>query len=179
MIRPMQTLVPDADTLGRYTSAVLLYRGTTLADLYEARCHLEAAAVERLAENRTVADLRRLDAAIAESEAALPDPIAFGTRHQPQFHRLLIELAGNQTMIVLTDMLLSIIELQHQAFPAHRTDETSADAVRAAQHAHAEVTDLIRQQAADQAVTFWGQHLRSITESMISDAGETVMDVLS
>jgi DNA-binding FadR family transcriptional regulator len=81
MIRPRQLLVTDADTIGRYAGAMLRSRGTTLADLYEARIHLEAAAVETLARNRSAADLRRLDAAIAQSEAALSDPIVYGAMH--------------------------------------------------------------------------------------------------
>jgi DNA-binding FadR family transcriptional regulator len=133
MIRPMQLLVPDTDTLGRYTGAVLRSRGTTLADLYEARAHLEAAAVETLARNRSAADLRRLDAAIAESEAALSDPLVDGAMHE-LFHRLLIELAGNQTMIALTDTLMSISERHNQRFlRAHPGEETSGDDARADQ----------------------------------------------
>jgi DNA-binding FadR family transcriptional regulator len=180
MIRPTQVRVTDVDTVGRYTGALLQYRGTTLADIYQARTHLEAAAVGTLARKRSAADLRRLDAAIAESEAVLPDPIAYGATHEPQFHRLLIELAGNQTLLALADMLMRIIELHNQSFPRTRpVDETPEDHARAAQRAHAKVTDLIRQQAIDKAVTFWGQHLHSITEYTISDPGETVLDMLS
>src|ERR1700739_3358363 len=56
-------LVPDTAAAGRYAGALLQYRGTTLADLYEARTHLEAAAVEMLARKRSAADTRRLGAA--------------------------------------------------------------------------------------------------------------------
>src|ERR1700728_3921265 len=154
MIRPAQVLVPDADAAGRYARTLLQYRGTTLADLYEARSYLEAAAVETLAGKRSAADLRRLDAAIADSEAALPDPIAYGAKHELQFHRLLIELAGNQTMIALADMLMPIIELHNQSYlRTNPVDKTAEDDASAAQRAHAKVTDLIRQKATDKAVT--------------------------
>jgi DNA-binding FadR family transcriptional regulator len=179
-IRPTQARVPDVDSVGRYTGALLQYRGTTLADLYQARTHLEVAAVETLAGNRSPADLRRLDAAVAEGEAALPDPLVYGANHEPQFHRLLIELAGNQTLLALADMLMRIIELHNQSFLRTRpADEISEDDARAAQRAHARVIDLIRQQAIDEAASFWGQHLHSITEYMISDPGETALNVLS
>jgi DNA-binding FadR family transcriptional regulator len=180
MIRPTQVRVPDVDSVGRYTGALLQYRGTTLADLYQARTHLEVAAVETLARKRSLADLRRLDAAIAEGETALSDPVAYGARHEPRFHRLLIELAGNQTLLALADMLTRIIELHNQSvLRAHLADETSGDHAPAHQRAHARVTDLIRQQAIDEAVTFWGQHRCSITECMISVPSETVLDVTS
>ena len=180
MIRPAQVPVPDVDSVGRYTGALLQYRGTTLADLYQARTHLEVAAVETLGRKRSPADLRRLDAAIAEGEAALANPLAYGAKHEPRFHRLLIELAGNQTLLALADMLMRIIELHHQSFPRTQpVDGISEDDARAAQRAHASVIDLIRQQAIDQAVSFWGQHLHSVTEYMISDPGETALNVLS
>src|ERR1700744_651439 len=63
-------LVPDAAAAGRYAGALLQYRGTTLAALYESRTHLEAAAVEMLARKRSAADLRRLEAATAGSGTA-------------------------------------------------------------------------------------------------------------
>jgi len=173
-------LVPDAGAAGRYAGALLQYRGATLADLYEARTHLEAASVDMLARKRSADDLRRLDAAVAESEAALPDPVAYAEKHELQFHRLLIELAGNQTMTVLLEMLLSIIELHNQSFLRnHALDEHSEESARAAQRAHAKVVELIRARATDKAVALWRQHLLSVTEYMISNPSETVLDVLS
>jgi DNA-binding FadR family transcriptional regulator len=173
-------LVPDAGAAGRYAGALLQYRGATLADLYEARTHLEAASVDMLARKRSADDLRRLDAAVAESEAALSDPVAYAEKHEIQFHRLLNELAGNQTMTVLLEMLLSIIELHNQSFlRSHVPDETSEESARAAQRAHARLVELIRAKAADKAVALWGHHLHSVTEYMVSDPRETVLDVLS
>jgi DNA-binding FadR family transcriptional regulator len=173
-------LVPDAGAAGRYAGALLQYRGTTLADLYEARANLESASVDMLARKRSADDLRRLDTAIAESEAALPDAVAYAEKHELQFHRLLIELAGNQTMTVLLEMLLSIIELHNQSFlRTHPLDEQSEESARAAQRAHAKLVELIRAKSADKAVALWRQHLRSVTEYMISNPSETVLDVLS
>jgi DNA-binding FadR family transcriptional regulator len=170
----------DAGTVARYAGALLQHRDTTLADLYQARSHLEAAAVETLARRRSAGDLRRLDAAIAEGEASLPDLIAHDAKHESRFHRLLIELAGNQTMIALADMLMSIIELHNQSSPPTQPmGEASEEDARAAWRAHAEVADLIRKKAADEAVTFWGQHLRSVTELTDSAPAETVLDILS
>jgi DNA-binding FadR family transcriptional regulator len=173
-------LVPDAGAAGRYAGALLQYRGTTLSDLYEARTHLEAASVEMLARKRSAADLRRLDIAVSESEAALPDPVAYAEKHEIQFHRLLIELAGNQTMTVLLEMLLSISELHNQTFLRnHPLDDASEESARAAQRAHARLVELIRAKSADKAVALWRQHLRLVTEYMVSDPATTVLDVLS
>ena len=111
---------------------------------------------------------------------ALQDPVAYAEKHELQFHRLLAELAGNQTMNALLDMLLSIIELHNQKFlHTHPLDEASEDSARAAQRSHAKLVDLIRRRATDQAATFWQQHLQSVTEYMISSPAETVLDVMS
>jgi len=83
-------------------------------------------------------------------------------------------------MTVLLEMLLSIIELHNQSFlRSHPVDEASEDSARAAQRAHAKLVELIRAKAADKAVALWNQHLRSVSEYMISDPNETVLDVLS
>ncbi|MCW2947926.1 MAG: FadR family transcriptional regulator [Actinoallomurus sp.] len=172
-------LVPDAAAVGRYVGTLLQYRGTTLADLYDARANLEAAGVGILARRRTAADLRKLDTILAEGEALLSDPIAYAEKHNLRFHRLLMELAGNQTMVVLQDMLFSIVELHSQSFiNAHLEDEDSEWAVRATQRAHAKLVELIRQKASTKASDFWARHLSKVSEFVITNPAETLLDVL-
>lgn len=172
-------LVPDTAAVGRYAGTLLQYRGTTLADLHEARANLEAVGVGTLAKRRTAADLRRLEEALAEGEALLSDPVAYAEDHDLRFHRLLMELAGNQTMTVLLDMLFSIVELHNRSFiNAHLEDEDSEWNVRATQRAHAKVVELVRQKAGDKASAFWARHLTKVSEFMITDPAETLLDVL-
>jgi DNA-binding FadR family transcriptional regulator len=173
-------LIPDVAAAGRYAGALLQYRGTTLADLYQARAQLEAAGAEMLATKRSAADLQKLENALAEGEALVSDPLAYAEKQELQFHRLVMTLAGNQTMRVLLDMLLSIMELHNQSFlRAHPPDENSAAVVRVTQNAHAKMVKLVRQRAADKAGAFWQQHVNLVGEYMISDPQETVLDVLS
>jgi DNA-binding FadR family transcriptional regulator len=173
-------LVPDVAAAGRYAGALLQYRGTTLADLYAARAQLEAAGAEMLARKRSAADLQRLENALAEGEALVSDPLAYAEKHELQFHRVVMALAGNQTNKVLLDMLLSIMELHNQSFlRAHPPDANSVAVVRVAQNAHAKLVELLRQRAADKAEAFWQQHVNLVGEFMISDPGQTVLDVLS
>jgi DNA-binding FadR family transcriptional regulator len=171
-------LVPDATAAGHFAGALLQYRGTTLADLYQARTKLEVAGVETLARKRSAADLGKLDGALAEGEAAVSDPFAYVEKHELQFHRLLTELAGNQTMIVLLDMLLSIIELHNQSFIRAHPPEPDAPGTRATHEAHVKMVELIRRKDVDKAVRFWEAHLRLVSEFVISDPNETVLDVL-
>jgi DNA-binding FadR family transcriptional regulator len=173
-------LIPDVAAAGRYAGALLQYRGTTLADLYQARAQLEAAGAEMLATKRSAADLQKLENALAEGEALVSDPLAYAEKQELQFHRLVMTLAGNQTMRVLLDMLLSIMELHNQSFlRAHPPDENSVAVVRVTQNAHAKMVKLVRQRAADKAGAFWQRHVSLVGEYMISDPQETVLDVLS
>src|SRR5262249_30225528 len=56
--------VPNTDVAARYAAFILEYRGTTLADLYEARIVIEPAAVALLAAQRTTRGLSRLAEAL-------------------------------------------------------------------------------------------------------------------
>jgi DNA-binding FadR family transcriptional regulator len=172
-------LTPDSAAAGQYTGTLLQYRGTKLADLHGARAQLESACVGVLAAKRTAADLRTLDKSLAAGDGLKNDPVAYGVQHELQFHRLLVELAGNQTMSVLLDMLFSIVEVHNRTYMStHPVDERAKSAIRAAQRSHVKVVALIRDKAADEAVTFWRKHLTQIGEYLISDPDEAVLDVL-
>jgi DNA-binding FadR family transcriptional regulator len=173
-------LAPNPTTAGRYAGTLLQYRGTTLADVYAARTALESSAIELVARRRTAADLRNLDKALADGERLLDDPIAFSEQADLQFHRLLMELSGNQTMIVLLDMLYAIVEQHNQSvINANRNSANAGPSVRLVQKAHAKVVDLIRQKDADKAVAHWRRHLTQVSEFVLASPAETVLDVFS
>lgn len=173
-------LVPDSAAAGQYTGTLLQYRGTTLADLHVARAELESACVGVLAKKRTASDLRELEKQLSVGEELTKDPISYGEKHELQFHRKLVHMAGNQTMVVLLDMLFSIVELHNRSYmTSHPVDDRVKSAIRAAQRSHVKVVGLIRQKAADEAIAFWRKHLTQIGEYLISDPDEAVLDVLS
>ncbi|SBW24090.1 GntR family transcriptional regulator [Candidatus Protofrankia californiensis] len=175
-----QVLLPDTAAASRYAGTLLQYRGTTLADVYEARSHLESAAVAMLARERSAANLRRLNHMLAEGEALLDDPVTFAEKHDLEFHRLLMELSENQTMMMFLDILFSIIESHNEKFiREHRGRPFDTSNVAAAHNAHVKLVELIRQKDADEAVAFWREHLTQITKFMVQDSGETILDVLS
>ncbi|NDJ88025.1 MULTISPECIES: FadR/GntR family transcriptional regulator [Mycolicibacter] len=171
-------LVPQSAVAGRYTGTLLQYQGATMADLHEARAQLESACVGVLAQKRTAADLRELDTLLAAGEELRSDPIAYGEKHELQFHRRLVELAGNQTMVVLLDMLFSIVEMQNRSYmKSHPVDESQQAAIRASHRAHVKVVDLIRAKSSEEAVALWHKHLTLISE-LVTGPGEVVLDIL-
>src|SRR3954454_5946424 len=102
--------IPNGEAAARYAGLVLEFRGATLQDVYEARGVLEPRCARRLASRRTKSDIDRLRENIASARAALDDP-ATHIRLNNEFHALMTELAGTQTIIVLNSMVREIIDL--------------------------------------------------------------------
>ncbi|MDV7136539.1 GntR family transcriptional regulator [Williamsia limnetica] len=173
-------LVPDPAAAARYAGTLLQYRGTTLADVYEARARLESAGVGILANKRTAADLRRIDACLAEGQSLLSDPVAFAEQHLLAFPQLLMELAGNQTMAVLSEMLFAIVESHNTSYIRQHRDDADVDAgIRTTFRSHQKVAALIRDKQSEKATAHWRKHVNRISELMITDPTEAVLDVLS
>src|SRR6185295_8273441 len=66
---------PDGDVAARYAGLVLQFRGTTLADVYEARRAIELAAVAKLGAGVSEAKLKPLQQNLDEMDAQLDDPL--------------------------------------------------------------------------------------------------------
>ena len=94
--------IPTSEVAARYAGLVLQHRGTTLADVLDARVIVEAPAAGIVAGRRDRAK------AAAELRRWLEEHPA---EDAPQFHgfnRLLVQLTGNETLILLTTMLEAI-----------------------------------------------------------------------
>ncbi|MBX6388268.1 MAG: FadR family transcriptional regulator [Frankia sp.] len=189
---------PNGQVAARYAGLVLEHRGTTIADVEAARASLETLAVRMLATAPEPAALARLRAAVADTEprAGWADEArgearpgggdaggADGPPADPRaaadgFHRLLIELAGNQTLSVLDAMLRHILGAaasvqlpppvaaggQHNG----RADAGLADGRRGGQadgalsahhEAHRRLVELVERRDPDGAEALWRDHL--------------------
>src|SRR3954466_5281586 len=91
---------PNGDVAARYAGLVLEFRGATLEDVYDARAVMEPPCARRLALQRTKSDLGELRANVDTARASMDDPNTL-IRLNNEFHALMIELAGNQTMVIL------------------------------------------------------------------------------
>jgi DNA-binding FadR family transcriptional regulator len=182
-----RVLVPDERVAGRYAGLLLQYRGVAIADVYEARTVLESSAVALLAERRTAADLRRLEQVVAEGEHLLADPVGYAD-HDKQFHLLLVNLAGNETLDVLVRMLYHISDShnhnsqshnsQSHAYRERQSVEEAGPSAKATQRAHAKLIGMIRERSADKAAEFWHRHLKQTTAHVLRDPAGTLVEVL-
>ncbi|MBG0857145.1 FadR family transcriptional regulator [Streptomyces spinoverrucosus] len=170
---------PEGTVAARYAGVVLEYRGTTLKDVYDARTVIEAPCAGLLAQRRTEEDLERLRDAVAEAEGLMDDPSAFIRAHM-EFHALVVELAGNETLGVLNGMVRHIID---QANWSHvDLDAGSPENIRANRRgfrAHRVLVDLVAARRSEAAEELWRVHLQEAEDYLLQNKSmTTVLDLL-
>lgn len=173
---------PSVDLVSRYAGYVLQSNRTTIADLYDARLAIEPHVVRRLAIARdptTVARLRRevetLDNLLKQERFV--DFIAGVS----EFHRVLIELSGNNTIIFINQIL-------HQLIASHQTNYMQRHPKPAMEHrrsmamgpkSYVKLIDLIEDGAMDEAVSHWRLHLQNANATWAARGeAERVVDAL-
>ena len=171
---------PDGDVAARYAGLVLQFRGATLADVYAARKAIELAG----ARSAGAPAVRR------GAEAAVGKPRRVrGRRGRPdarvvvlqeQFHRLLVEAAGNQTLTIFEEMIQGIIELHGRVYVAQHFDEphaTKAAKIGTRAPLGASSTSWWSQRH-DEATELWERHLVEASDVVLRGAdAKTVLDL--
>lgn len=115
----------DSSVAARYVGLLLQMRQTTLVNVYEARTVIEPYCARLLAKRRTSADLEDLRQCIADlgglveaGPQAVPDP-SLWTSLTYQFHVLIFERCGNQTLAVQCEVLADIVATHLHQSIAH------------------------------------------------------------
>jgi DNA-binding FadR family transcriptional regulator len=171
---------PDGDVAARYAGLVLQFRGATLADVYAARKAIELAALGALENRRSDAVLKPLQANLEECEAAEGDPTRVVVL-QEQFHRLIVEAAGNQALAIFEEMIHRIIELHGRVYVAAHIDEPQATkSARIGIRTHRRFLELVLEQRHDEAAELWERHLVEASDVVLRGAdAKTVLDLLN
>jgi DNA-binding FadR family transcriptional regulator len=171
--------VPDIGVAARQIGLLLQYRGTLLSDVYDARAVLEPAAARMAAKRRTSADLARLQEALDQHQASLDDPgAAFAA--DADFHRLVVELSGNETLQVLAAMVGNIIREGDRTYAVSRDWQTEKELANAALRAHTRLVELIRKRSGEEAEELWRKHMTESAKIVLGDrATATVVELLS
>ncbi|MBV9095822.1 MAG: FadR family transcriptional regulator [Streptosporangiaceae bacterium] len=171
--------VPDVKVAARHAGLLLQYRGALLADVYQARTVLEPAAARMAARRRTPADLARLHEAVDRHRESAADPggaFAAGA----EFHRLVVELSGNQTLQVLSAMVETIIAEGDRCRPESRDRQHELELKPIAVRAHARLVELIRRRSGEEAEELWRRHLAESANAGLGErASATVVELLS
>ena len=171
---------PTPDVLARRVDAYLHFHSATLDEVYAARALFEPPAVAIVAESAAKDDFDALAASLAAEEALLSTDAEQFSLRENEFHELMVNLAGNQTLIVLASMLQSILERDTQAC-IMRTDEAQLRATAVESHSsHTRVLELIRVGAVREAESTWREHLEALHGvSKRHSSATTVAELLS
>lgn len=165
--------LPRVESVARYAGFALQADATTIADVYQARLAIEpfvAASVAKTAPDAAT----RLDREIDRLEG-LVDALDFvqfmiGVA---QFHRLLVELSGNKTLVLITRMLQEIVARYQVSFlETHRRkpDEQARIAMTGVK-SFRKLSRLIREGNADGAAAHWRDHLETSNKVWLRDSG--------
>ncbi len=164
--------LPDHDVAARYTALILQYKGVTLADVFEARTLVEVPAARTLASRPDRRQMAQKLRAVLETEEGGVSTVS----HSTEFHRLLVELTGNETLTLLTGMLELITEAAASSIDNEGTsDERQA---RRSHRAHKRLIELIEAGDADEAEDVWRRHLVEGARYLYGAGGGAVIDVL-
>jgi DNA-binding FadR family transcriptional regulator len=162
---------PSTDVAARYAGLVLQHRGTTLADVLDARVIVEAPAARMLAE-------RRNRASIANQLQELLDKgtVERGGRFH-EFNALVVELTENQTLVLLTAMLEHISRAATLSYTSRHHEAEDDRLARKAHRTRQRLIDLIRAGDADEAEDLWRRHLAEAGRVLVEGTGETLVDL--
>ncbi len=160
---------PSSDVAARYAGLVLQHRGATLEDVLKARITVEAPAARTLAS-------RRDHAATAKRLQQRLDSLGSGeAAHFHEFNALVVELAGNDTLMLLTAMLEYIGSVAAVTYAqAHPPDEKLN---RAVHRTRQKLIDMIRAGDADGAEKLWQDHLTEAGRILAEGLGTTMVDL--
>jgi GntR family transcriptional repressor for pyruvate dehydrogenase complex len=169
--------IPTTEVAARYAGLVLQHRGATLADVFDARVILEAPAAGMVAGRRDRAraagELRQWLDEHPDAEHPTQAPVWFHG-----FNRLLVQLTGNETLILLTTMIEAISDAATASYVkvAHEDD---ARLGRKAHRTRLRLIDLIAEGDEVGAEELWRKHLTEAGKQLMGANGQTVVDVLS
>jgi DNA-binding FadR family transcriptional regulator len=168
---------PNGEVGARYAGLILEHKGVKLADVYEARAVIEPTCARMVAERRTKADLARLWEAVERADEAHKTKDTGAILIQSDFHWLTVELAGNETLLMLWTMLRHIIE---RATESRTEGDVSADdAAHLGARSHRRLVELIEAKDADGTERLWRKHLTETSRFLLNGPGaETVLDLL-
>jgi len=171
--------VPDITVAARHVGLVLQYRGTLLSDVYDVRAILEPAAARMAARRRTSADLARLQEALDRHRESVEDPGA-SFASDAEFHRLIVELSGSETLQVLAAMVTDIIREGDRAYAESHDWQHEQELAKIAIGAHAGLLELIRKRSGGEAEEHWRRHLSESAQIVLGRRpSATVVELLS
>jgi len=167
---------PDQRMTARAAALVLQSRSVSLADVFEASAVIEPAAARMVATSRghqrAANELREI---IIEQKRTVQDPFAC-THAMIRFHTVIVNLAGNQTLILICEMLNEVIA-RAVADVLTRSQKETVSARRLTTRSHERLADLIDAGDGDGAQAHWNAHMNRLRRSLLGEQAGAVVDL--
>jgi DNA-binding FadR family transcriptional regulator len=125
-----QVRAPDPAMTARSLGLLLQYDGVDLGAVYDAFVDLVPSCAARLAANHRADDLRRLRAQRERLAATVEDGAAF-LDESNEFSLLIVELAGNPVLTMLSRLLAEVLRAHRQAMSRYFAAKPAVQAQRA------------------------------------------------
>jgi len=169
---------PDERMTARAAAIVMQSRSISLADVFEASAVIEPAAARMVAisrgHQRAANQLREV---IIEQKRTINDPLASNTA-MIRFHKEIVDLAGNQTLILMLETLNEVIS-RAIADVLMRTRVQPVSARRRTIRSHEQLVELIAAGDGDAAQAHWNTHMAWLRRSLLGEHADTIVDINS
>ncbi|WP_280261206.1 FadR/GntR family transcriptional regulator [Nocardia abscessus] len=166
---------PDQRMTARAAALVLQSRSVALADVFDASAIIEPAAVRMVATGRGhLRAANQLRDIVFEQKRTIDDPLAC-TDAIIRFHSELILLAGNQTLILVCEMLNEVITRAITDVLTRSSDQPPT-ARRRTIRSHERLIELIAAGDGDAAQTHWNSHMAKLRRSLLGERAGAVID---
>jgi DNA-binding FadR family transcriptional regulator len=161
---------PSADVAAKTIGLLLQLRGATLAQVLDARLIIEPPLAAQLAQRRTQADLDTLRAHVARERVLIDDDAEFALA-TAEFHRILVELAGNTALAVIVGTLHEIFQRHVTQFVSRVRRYDPGDLARRASDNHARLVELIERRQSAGAEKHWRKHMQLVRDISVGELG--------
>ncbi|HEY0651341.1 FadR/GntR family transcriptional regulator [Phenylobacterium sp.] len=172
---------PDSDIVARAAGIALQTRGATIQDVYEARVMIEPPAA-RLAAERRPKEAAAVLRPHVEREFELTEDAVAVTQAIADFHRLLMEQSGNETLAILALALKGVFEKALLASQNLRPPVSLPERqkqLRFGLKSHRRLVDLIEAGDGAGAEAHWKTHMENAGKVWLSDLGRRgVIEIL-
>jgi DNA-binding FadR family transcriptional regulator len=167
---------PDQRMTARAAAVVLQSRSVALADVFDASAVIEPAAARMVATSRGHQHAaRQLREVIVEQKRTVDNPVAC-TNAMIRFHSDIVHLSGNQTLILVCEMLNEVIARAIADVLTHSEVEPSS-ARRRTTRSHETLAALIAAGDGDGAQAHWNTHMARLRRSLLGDHAANVVDL--
>ncbi|HEV2530430.1 FadR/GntR family transcriptional regulator [Phenylobacterium sp.] len=172
---------PDSDIVARAAGLALQTRGATIRDVYEARMLIEPPAA-RLAAERRPKEAAAVLRPHVEAEFGLTGDVVAVTQAIADFHRILMEQCGNETLAILALAMKGVFEKSLLTSQAHRPPVSLPERqkqLRFGLASHRKLVELIEAGDGPGAEAHWAAHMENAGKVWLQQVGSTsVIEIL-